>query len=133
MTAADAMSYELTFTSGPSYLHVLVTGRNTRENVQAYLQEVARECTQRGCARVLIEERLEGPRLDMRDVFRIASDGSRRAQGAFTAIAYVDTLAQGDLMQFAGTVAANRSVPVRVFATVGEARTSLESSPPAGA
>jgi hypothetical protein len=42
-------------------------------------------------------------------------------RGCFEAIAYVDVNAEGDLMKFAETVAVNRSLPVRVFSTVGEA------------
>jgi hypothetical protein len=34
------------------------------------------------------------------------------------AIAYVDVNAEGDLMQFAETVAVNRALPARVFSTV---------------
>jgi hypothetical protein len=44
-----------------------------------YLEEIRRECTVQGCFRVLIEERLEGPRLGIMDVFQIAADGSSRA------------------------------------------------------
>jgi hypothetical protein len=54
-------------------------------------------------------------------VFEIASEGSRRALGMFKAIAYVDVNAEGDLMQFAETVAVNRALPVTVFSTVADA------------
>jgi hypothetical protein len=70
---------------------------------------------------VLIEERLEGPRLSTLDVFQIAADGSSRAQGAFEAIAYVDVNADGDLMKFAETVAVNRSLPLMVFSSISDA------------
>lgn len=70
---------------------------------------------------MLIEERLEGPRLGTLDVFFVVSEGSSRAFGKMRAIAYVDVYAKGDLMRFAETVAVNRAVPVRVFSTVAEA------------
>jgi hypothetical protein len=70
---------------------------------------------------VLVEERLEGPRLGTMEVFQIVSEGSRNAGGTYTAFAYVDVNAKGDLMQFAETVAVNRGVPVVVFATVADA------------
>jgi hypothetical protein len=70
---------------------------------------------------VLIEERLEGPRLGTLDVFEIVSQGSSRALGILQAIAYVDVNAAGDLMQFAETVAVNRALPVTVFSTVADA------------
>ena len=38
------MTYELTIEQKPTYLHAVVRGRNTRENVERYVQEVVREC-----------------------------------------------------------------------------------------
>lgn len=115
------MSYKLTIIQKPTYLHVIVTGLNSRETVARYLEELQRVSTNRGCRRVLIEERLEGPRLDTMDVFQIASEGSSHALGNFGAIAYVDLNAEGDLMKFAETVAANRFLPVKVFSSVIDA------------
>ena len=115
------MSYKLTIIQKPTYLHVMVTGLNTRENVARYFKELQRECTNRGCRRVLIEERLEGRRLNTVDVFQVAADGSNRALGCFEAIAYVDMNAEGDLMKFAETVAVNRFLPVEVFSSISDA------------
>ena len=58
------MSYQIAITEKPGYLHCVVTGKNTMENVAAYLQEIARECEARNCFRVLIEEHLVGRRLE---------------------------------------------------------------------
>ena len=55
-----------------------------------YLKDILRECMARSCFRVLIEERLEGPRLEILDVFEIAAEGSNEANGMLEAIAYVD-------------------------------------------
>lgn len=115
------MTYELTIARKPTYLHAVVTGRNSRENVARYLAEILRECIARRCFRVLIEERLEGPRLGMLDVFEIASEGSSQAFGMLKTIAYVDVNAEGDSMQFAETVAVNCALPVTVFPTLAEA------------
>jgi hypothetical protein len=115
------MSYRVTFTAKSSYLHAVVTGTNSTENVARYLAEVRQECAGRGCSRVLIEERLEGARLDTMEVFRIVAQGSGRASGLFTAIAYVDVNADGDLMKFAETVGINRFLPLAVFSSVTEA------------
>jgi len=115
------MSYQLRFTQKPTYLHAVVTGGNSRENVARYLEDIRRECETRGCSRLLIEERLEGPRLGTMDVFELAAAGSGRALGTFKAIAYIDVNAEGDPMKFAETVAVNRFMPVKVFATVGDA------------
>lgn len=127
------MTYELTIDQKPTYLHAIVTGRNSREHVTRYLGAILQECMARRYCRVLIEERLEGPRLGTFDVFKIASEGSRRALGLFEAIAYVDVNAEGNLMQFAETVAVNRALPVRVFSTVADAEQWLLDTERGGA
>jgi hypothetical protein len=125
------MSYKLAIKQEPSYLHVIVTGTNSWENVQSYLAEIMRECMARRSYRELIEERLEGPRLGTMDVYQIAADGADRAKGLFEAIAYVDVNAQGGQMKFAETVAVNRGLPVTVFASVDDARKWLLNMGPA--
>ena len=76
---------------------------------------------------MVIEERLEGPRLPMLDVFEIVTDVSKKALGVLKAVGYVDVNAKGDLMKFAETVALNRALPMRVFSTVAEAEKWLLS------
>ncbi len=115
------MSYRLMFTQKPTFLHAIVTGTNSKANVARYFEKIRQECTARDCFRVLIEERLEGPRLDTMAVFQIASEGSSRLKEQFKAIAYVDVNAESDLMKFAETVAVNRGLPVKVFASVNDA------------
>src|SRR5262245_4511411 len=90
------MTYRLTFELRPAYLYCLVTGENSSTNVVAYLSDILCECRARGCFRVLIDERLEGPRLRISDVFQIASEEGKRALGILRAIAYVDANASGD-------------------------------------
>ena len=119
------MTYQLTFDQKPTYLHAIATGLNSSENVARYMKEILRECMARSCFRVLIEERLEGPRLEMLDVFEIAAGGSSEANGMLEAIAYVDVNGASDLMQFAETVAVNRGLPIAVFSTVADAETWL--------
>ena len=117
------MSYEMTLTEKPGYLHAVVTGKNTLENVTGYMKELHEACVARGINRVLIEERLTGRRLETWDVYEVAAQGSARGVGLFQALAYVDVHASGELMKFAETVAYNRGIPIRLFATVEEAET----------
>jgi hypothetical protein len=124
------MTYARTIAQKPTSLHAIVTGRNSREHVMQYLEDILQECKARQCFRVLIEERLEGRRLGTLDVFKIVSGGSSRAPGMFEAIAYVDVNAAGDLMQFAETVAVNRAVPLTVFSTVADAEQWLRGRGP---
>ena len=121
------MSYQLQIIEKPGYLHAVVTGKNTMENVKGYLKELLRACEERRCYDVLIEERLEGRRLETWDVYQVASESSAMARGVFRTIAYVDVNASGELMKFAETVANNRGVPMNLFRTVAEAEAWLES------
>jgi hypothetical protein len=124
------MSYQLAITQEGTFLHAVVTGRNEAATVADYLAALHRECLARRCFRLLIEERLEGPRLDTFPVYEIVSQGSTRARGVIGAIAYVDLNAQGELMAFAENVAVNRGLSVRVFSSVNAAREWLLSLPP---
>jgi hypothetical protein len=115
------MTYVLRIEPRADYLHAIVTGANSLENVVGYMEQLAHECAARQCFRVLIEERLEGPRLKTMDVFRVASQSGKPLVSQMRAIAFVDVNAVGDMMQFAEDVAVNRGLPVRVFATVEQA------------
>ena len=123
------MSYQLKIIEKPTYLHAVVTGVNTLENVMGYLKDLVRECESRQCYNVLIEEQLTGRRLETWDVYQIASDSSTQARGVFRNVAYVDVNSAGDLMKFAETVANNRGVPMTVFNTVAEAEQWLAGKP----
>ena len=114
------MDYQISFEQRPDYLYAAVTGTNTQEIVLAYMAEILRECEQRECYRVLIDERLEGPRLGEMDVFTVASEGSLQALGQFEAVAHVDAQ-MGAMSEFAETVAVNRGMPVAMFGNVDDA------------
>jgi len=116
------VTYKLTTTQKPGYLHAVVTGKNSAATVARYLDELLRECKHRGSCRLLIEERLDGPRLDTFGVFELVSNMSARAAGFFEAIADVDVNAEtAGSMKFAETVAVNRGVRGRVFTSVRDA------------
>jgi hypothetical protein len=42
------MTYELTIEQKPTYLHAIVTGRNRREHVARYLEDILQECRDAG-------------------------------------------------------------------------------------
>ena len=121
------MDYELTIIPRSGYLHAIVTGRNSAETVSGYLSDLLDEVKLRGCPYVLVEERLEGPRLGLSDVFAIVSDGTDRAFGTIRAMAFVDLNATDDTMEFAELAATNRAMPVRVFTSVADAERWLVS------
>jgi hypothetical protein len=119
--------YRLTYLAHPTYLHVTVTGENSVPNVTRYLEEMHREAVTRGAKRLLIEDRLVGPRLPIFDVFDIVSAASARSAGVFEAIAFVEDHGSGDLIQFVENVAVNRSAPLAVFRTVADAERWLQT------
>jgi hypothetical protein len=123
------MAFTVTFTQKPTYLHAIITGENSAKNVRGYLKEIQQECKTRKCLRVMIEERLEGPRLGIVEVYRIVSEGTARALGQMQVIAYVDVNAKGDLMKFAEDVAVNRFLRVAVFSSVPDAELWLQYLP----
>lgn len=92
----------------------------------SYLADILHECMTRECFRVLIEERLEGPRLNTTDVYEIASQGQEHAAGRLPVIAFVDVNAPNtSSMKFAEDVAVNRGKFVRVCPTVADAESWL--------
>jgi hypothetical protein len=113
--------YELAITQQRGFLHVIVTGQNSVETVGDYVRAIIRECSARQCHRVLVEERLVGPRLGMVDVFTLLSEIIEKFRGEIKSIAFVDINAQGDTMRFAEDVAVNRGAPLRVFPSVAAA------------
>src|SRR4029077_13694591 len=116
------MGYQLTVKQEAGYLHAIVTGTNDADTVVRYLEELRRACIASQCFRLLIEERLEGPRLGTFPVYKVVTEGSERARGLLRSIAYVDVHAEGQLMQFAEPVAVNRGLPLAIFPSVEQAR-----------
>jgi len=114
------VNYNVNFEKRSDYLHAIVTGENSLETVAQYFQDIRDECSRQDCFRVLIEERLEGPRLSAMDIFSIVSEGSMRALGEFEALAYVDEQ-MGEMGAFAETIAINRGMPLAVFDSVAKA------------
>lgn len=124
------MSYLLTITEHPSFLHAKVTGTNNAENALRFLEEAYAACMQRGQSAVLLEMDLSGPSLESASIFRVIAQ--RSADGAkLRKIAYVDKSERGpEKVKFAETVAINRGVNVRLFPDVESATRWLSDAPP---
>lgn len=118
------MEYEIAFHRHADYLHAKVVGKNSQDTVIQYMQDVRGKCREVDCFRVLIEECLDGPRLDTMEIFEMVATKSRSALGIFEAIALVDP-EMGDMAEFAETVAVNRGMPLAMFGTVDDARNWL--------
>lgn len=118
------MTYQLEFEERANYLYVRVTGKNSRDTVLAYTQEMLRHCEAAGRKHVLINECLEGPRLSIVELFGLLDEGSQRAMGRFRAIAFVDEQ-MGDTADFAENVAVNRGMPIAFFDNMAAAEVWL--------
>ena len=124
------MSYTIETVRKPLYLHLKVTGENSLRTVRDYLAEILDICARSTCTAVLIEEQLEGARLNTLDVFNAVRSGASNAGRFPRVIAYVDVNAGSGpgLMHFAESLAQGRGINVRVFDTVPEAEDWLTSS-----
>jgi len=124
-------SFELKVEDKGGYLHFRVIGPNTPEAVRGYLGDVYFTCAQRQSAAILIEENLRGTGLGIFDIFEIVSEASDRTWPYVRRIAYIDVNPEHSLpdMKFAETVAVNRGVNIRVFASVRDAEQWLDEAP----
>lgn len=120
------MSYEISVENRGDYLYFEVTGTNSRATVNEYMDDIVAACEKHDCFRVLINEQLSGPRMEVMDVFRLASDGAMRLLGKFEAIAYVDE-AMGEMGDFVESVAINRGMPLAFFSNVDDATVWIKS------
>jgi hypothetical protein len=82
--------HSVTVTPKGSYLHCVVTGENGRETVLAYFAEIREQCRIRDRYRVLVEERLTGPRFSLEELFQVAAEAQAQAGATFEILAYVD-------------------------------------------
>jgi len=123
------MAHVLRVEQKGTYLHAVVEGDNTTEDVRQYLAEVRKACEARGCTRVLVEENLRGPSLKTMEIFAIAAGGGSAAAGTLSMVAYMDVNPEHAVrdMQFAENVAANRGLNVRLFLDRREAEAWLAS------
>ena len=120
--AQETAWYTLAVEERPGYLHVIVTGQNSKEAVFSYLEELVSLCETRNCYRVLVEERLVGPRLSLADVLEVVNGAQPGAAGRYPTIAYVDVYAEGPMMEYAEAAGAMRGIDVRLFKSVDEAK-----------
>lgn len=104
------------------YLHVRVSGENSRETVSRYIAETLEACREHGMHRVLVEEQLAGPSLSQMQMFDLI-DLRGDARPPAVTIAYVDLNPEHDfeLLRFAETAARNRGFLLHLFRTVSEA------------
>lgn len=122
------MSYTLTVTKKPSHLHFFITGDLNEENVLRYFNEILNACSTHKCFRILVEESLDGPRLNAVRVIEMIERAAGKSRGILKAIAYVDVNVQNNSMKFIEDAAINRGLPIKVFSSVTNAEKWLSDS-----
>ena len=117
------MSYQITAHPMSGYLHVIITGENTAENVTNYITKVGAMCDEQKISTVLIEENLQGSGLNMFDIFKIIK-GLQHTPKILHWIAFVDTNPAHDstMMDFARELAVRRGLRVHICHTVEDAK-----------
>jgi hypothetical protein len=120
------MTCKITIHQKATYLHAIVTGQNNRENVERYLQEIRAECIARRCFRVLVEERLEGPRLHTVDVFDVIADGPHDLRGMTLVARRTRSLVKGSSQASSKSLMPQQSRP---FASIHVPKFSMCRSP----
>jgi len=123
------MTYDVRYVRRSDYIHAIVTGKNSRENFLRYTDDVLGECQRTQCRRILIEDKLAGPRMSEFEIFLVVTEASRRSLGFYDALAFVDEQI-GEARYFAETVAVNRGIPIAVIQDVAQAEQWLLSPDP---
>ena len=124
------MAYTLKIRNQGTYLHIIVEGDNTAEDLAGYLSEGIKKCVELHCPNVLIEENLNGPALGIFDVYEIVTKICWQATSVVKQVAFVDVNPESkkEVNQFAETTAVNRGMNVKVFDTVTEAENWLRKT-----
>ena len=113
--------YRIGFEVHSSYVHATVTGDHTPENTLRFLKEAYEACVSHAKDSVLLEMRLEGPTMGAGNIFSVVQQRTEPGR-ELRRIAYVDGGRDPAKAKFAETVARNRGVNVRLFATVDDAK-----------
>ena len=118
------MNYILHIENKDSYLHVTVEGNNSIDTVKRYFAEVYHACREHGVNLVLIEENLQGPNIEIYDIFDVVTQFIDKAQSLGLRLAYVDKNEHHDKrgVKFAQNLAQVNKVDVRLFFNTAEAR-----------
>jgi hypothetical protein len=117
--------YRIELAMHGTYLHATAFGAHTPENAQRFLREVYEACMANRKDSVLLDMRLDGPTIGTASIFSVVQERSGSGR-ELRRIAYVDAARDPEKAKFAETVARNRGVNVRLFATVEEAKRWLE-------
>ena len=118
-----AAPYLLRIEQKQGYLHARITGENTPEVTRRYVVDLIEACRRANCPAVLIEENLEGPRMDVGELYGIIHELYAEFRSAIQVAAMVDVNPQRSdaNMRFVEDASVNRGAGVAAFPTVEKA------------
>ena len=120
-------AYALHLEQKNGYLHARITGENTPEVTRRYVVDLIEACKKAKCRALLIEENLEGPRMDAGELYGIIHDLHAEFRSAIQVAAMVDVNPQRSdaNMRFVEDASVNRGADVAAFPTVAQAEAWL--------
>src|SRR5215469_3207269 len=86
---ADMNEYTISIERRPHYLYVAVTGENTAATIERYMKEISEACRRLGMLKVLVVGNLQGPAVDMLELYKVVTTASDEAIGSGIRAAYV--------------------------------------------
>lgn len=110
------------------YLICRANGTNSVESVLEYMNGVHDAMERFACGKVLILENLEGPGLNLLEMYSILQNARKTILSKPHAIAYIDENPLHDhrSLKFAETVALNRFIYIKFFSQIDEASAWLD-------
>lgn len=123
-----AAPYTLRIEQKQGYLHARITGENTPEVTRSYVVDLIEACRRANCPAVLIEENLEGPRMDAGELYGIIQEYYAEFRSAIHVAAMVDVNPQRSdaNMRFVEDASVNRGAEVAAFPTVEKAEAWIQ-------
>jgi len=121
--------YSLHLEQKQGYLHARITGENTPEVTRRYVLDLIDACRKADCPAVLIEENLEGPRMNIGELFEIIQDLHAEFRSTIQLAAMVDVNPRrsDENLRFVEDASVNRGAGVAAFPTVEKAEAWIQA------
>ncbi len=117
------MSYKMSIKKESDFLHINVTGVQSRETVTAIAWDVLEACEENEVSKVLVDVREMTGRLVGLDAYEVSALEFPKLQekGILKRAAVIDLEENSENSRFFETVAVNRGINIRIFSSADEA------------
>jgi hypothetical protein len=119
--------YHISIERKKEFFFCRITGENSVDNVINYLRDIHDAMEKQRGKKVLIEENLSEPSLNLINMYQIIHTAKRTVLALPYRIAYVDINHQHNhtSLRFAETVALNRWIKMKLFTNINDAEERL--------